>query len=69
LTTEKYDENVQKFLIPLPGMIVRHPRLMTPLPPAGALCEWTGPDGRYWRRRVKDGSCVIASLLEQADVE
>jgi len=51
-----------KYLIPKPGLLVH---LILPnkqeirLPEAGAWVDWVGPIGRYWRRRVKDGSCVI----------
>lgn len=51
----------QRFLIPLPGLLVRDPRTKTPLPMGGAIVSWTGPEGRYWRRRVQEGSCTEGS--------
>lgn len=49
----------QKWLIPRPGLIVRDPRTKAPLPPQGMFKDWTGPEGRYWRRRVKVGDVTI----------
>lgn len=54
---------MNKWLIPLAGQIIRHPITKQPLPADGAECEWTGPIGRFWRRRVKDGSCIIRETL------
>jgi hypothetical protein len=50
---------MQKFLIPKKGLIVRHPKTMNIMPSEGMLCDWTGPNGRYWRRRVNCGDCII----------
>lgn len=50
----------EKFLKPVsPDLILRDPRSMNILPAEGAMKPWIGPEGRYWRRRVADGSCVI----------
>lgn len=49
----------QKYLVPQKDLIVRHPRSKVPLLKEGELCDWTGSIGRYWRRRVNDGSVTI----------
>lgn len=51
---------IKKYLIPEKGLRVLDPVSYTPLPKGGGLKEWTGPRGRYWRRRVRDGSCTIS---------
>ena len=43
------------FLIPNPGALVRDPRTRDPLAAEGATKPMNGPDGRYWRRRLRDG--------------
>lgn len=48
-----------KFLIPREGLIVRDPRSKEALPKEGKVKPWIGPEGRYWRRRVKCGDCHI----------
>lgn len=52
---------MDKFLIPKTGLIVRDPFTKEPLPEHGALKPWVGRDGRYWRRRVKCGDCVVGN--------
>lgn len=49
----------RKYLIPGKGMIVRDPRTKIALPEEGMVVDWIGPIGRYWRRRVNEGSCFI----------
>lgn len=49
----------QKWLIPREGLVVRDPRTKAPLPPEGMLKDWIGPEGRYWRRRIKVGDVII----------
>ena len=50
----------QKYAIPTDkDSIVRYPRTKTKLPEAGGYVPWVGPEGRYWRRRLKDGSIKI----------
>ena len=49
----------QKFVKPLKGLIVRDPLQLTPLPEEGMWVAWSGRQGRYWRRRLNDGSIVI----------
>jgi len=46
-----------KFLVPKEGLLIRDPVSKNILPPEGAVKPWIGPEGRYWRRRVNDGSC------------
>lgn len=51
-----------KFLIPThKGSIVRDPISKDILPEEGVNKPWTGPMGRYWKRRVKDGSVYIGN--------
>lgn len=47
-------------LIPAEGQIVRDPISKDPLPVAGQVKPLIGPEGRYWRRRLRDGSVTIA---------
>jgi len=49
-----------KWAIPKPDIIVRDPRNKTILPTGGAYVMWTGPEGRYWRRRNNDGSISVS---------
>lgn len=48
---------LERFLKPLPGLIVRDPVSKVPLSEDGEFKPYIGSVGRYWRRRVKDGSC------------
>ncbi len=55
-----------KHLMPAPGM----PQTMDPvtmglLAVAGEWKPWTGPEGRYWRRRVADGSVIESSPVRE----
>ena len=50
-----------KWVIPAEGLVVRDPRTKAVLPPIGMYKPWTGPEGRYWRRREKDGSIIIGT--------
>ncbi len=45
-----------KYLVPLSGLRVLDPIDKQPLPGKGMIKPWTGVEGRYWRRRFKDGS-------------
>jgi len=48
------------FLVPTKkGSIVRDPKTRAPLLETGALKPMTGPLGRYWRRRLRDGSVTV----------
>jgi len=46
-------------LIPVGKAKVRDPRTRTYLPEEGELKTLIGPEGRYWRRRMRDGSVMI----------
>lgn len=48
-----------KKLKPKKGTIVRDPLTMAPLAEEGDIKPWSGPDGRYWRRKVNTGECSI----------
>jgi hypothetical protein len=48
-----------KFLIPKEGLLIRDPGNFNPLPETGELKPWIGKEGRYWRRRVNDGTVTI----------
>jgi len=55
---------LMKFLKPRQGLIVRDPSSYIPLPAEGASVEWTGPTGRYYRRRVNCGDCIKAKAAQ-----
>jgi len=41
------------------GLIVRDPITQAALPEDGVLKPVRGVDGRYWRRRLNDGSVIV----------
>lgn len=45
------------------GLIVRYPKTFAILPANGAQVTFIGVEGRYWRRRVNDGSVKIISRI------
>ena len=49
-----------RYVKPKNGLIVRTPRNYAILPESGGVVPWVGPEGRYWRRRLRDGSIEIA---------
>lgn len=51
---------MEKFVKPAhKGLIVRFPdNFKTILPETGFLVPWIGKYGRYWRRRLNDGSII-----------
>lgn len=49
------------FLVPNKGLMVRDPMTKDPLLPDGELKPLIGPEGRYWRRRIRDGGIRIGS--------
>ena len=51
------------FLIPQEGLLVRDPKTKEQLNPAGEEKPMTGPEGRYWRRRIRDKSVLIKKPL------
>jgi len=46
------------YLIPN-NSLVRDPGTRTPLPAEGKTVSLLGSEGRYWRRRIRDGSVII----------
>lgn len=53
-----------KFLIPKKGLIVRNPVTKDILPEKGMAVTWMGPEGRYWKRRVNCGDCIISTPMK-----
>jgi hypothetical protein len=51
---------MEKFLKPRSGLLVRDPGTFVPLSQEGEWKPWTGPLGRFWRRRVMVGDCEEA---------
>lgn len=49
------------YVTPKPGMIIRDPKTMEPLPPDGAVKE----AGKYWTRRERDGDVIITPAPAQ----
>ena len=47
------------FLIPN-NTLVRDPITKEPLPAGGKMLSLLGSEGRYWRRRIRDGSVIIS---------
>lgn len=60
---------MEKFLKPKQGLIVRDPVSFVPLPEDGMMKPWTGPEGRYWRRRVNCGDCSIVEQMKNKKKE
>ena len=50
---------LQRWLVPLAGLIVRDPVTKSPLAETGEWKPWVGPEGRLWRKRVRRGSVII----------
>ncbi len=51
-----------RFVKPREGLLVRNPLTKAALPENGASVPWVGPEGRYYRKRLKQGDI---ELLEQ----
>jgi len=59
----------QEFLVPKEGLLIRDPKTKKFLPKAGAMKFTSGPLGRYWRRRISDGSVIVVDKkVKQTDV-
>ncbi len=59
--TRGNDMTSQHFLKPAhKGLLVRDPLTKTALSEKGEIKPWVGKDGIYWRRRLRDGSVIIA---------
>jgi len=52
-------DEAYRFVKPLKGLIVRDPTSKAITPEGGTTVPWIGPEGRYWRRRLKEGSITI----------
>ena len=52
-------DEAYRFVKPLKGLIVRDPNSKAIVPENGTTVPWIGPEGRYWRRRLKEGSITI----------
>lgn len=61
--------NIQEYLVPREGVIVRDPRTKAPLPTVGMFKDMIGAEGRYWRRKINQGDVTIGKPPEQAEVE
>lgn len=64
-----------KWVVPKQGVLVRDPRTKTPIPVQGMLKPWTGPEGRYWRRRLNCGDITLGEApvakpeIENVEIE
>jgi len=58
-----------KWVIPKGNTLIRDPRTKTPLPEIGMFKPWTGPEGRYWRRRVNCGDVILGEAPAKPKVE
>jgi hypothetical protein len=52
-------EEAFRFVKPLKGVVVRDPTSKSILPESGANVPWVGAEGKYWRRRLRDGTITI----------
>lgn len=50
-----------RYVKPRNDLLVRFPRSYAILPEIGGVVPWVGSDGRYWRRRFRDGDVEIAT--------
>jgi len=55
-----------KVLVPAKGLTVRDPANFNPLSETGEEKPMIGKEGRYWRRRIKDGSVSILPPVKPA---
>ena len=53
------------FLIPGVGLLVRDPNTKEPLPAEGQIKTLVGPEGRYWRRRLKDRTVTAVTAKKR----
>jgi len=56
------------YLIPDEGLLVRDPLTKNPLLKEGELKPLIGREGRYWRRRIKDGGVKIGEPPSQKSI-
>jgi len=59
------------FIVPQEGLIVRDPKTKEQLNPAGEEKPMIGPEGRYWRRRIRDKSVLISKppTIPKAEIQ
>lgn len=50
------------FLVPKPGLLIRDPVSKLIMLATGEIKPLAGPLGKYWKRRLKDGSVIIQDL-------
>jgi hypothetical protein len=55
----------QFYLVPIKGLLVRAPDKSV-LPEIGAYKTKIGPEGRFWRRRINDGSVIVSTPKQAA---
>jgi len=59
-----------KFIKPkYENSIIRDPITKTPLATKGEWKPWIGREGTYWRRRVKEGSCMIIENAKTSNLD
>jgi hypothetical protein len=56
-------------LIPVGNAKIRDPETRTYLAEDGELKPLIGAEGRYWRRRMRDGSVMIKPLFAKKQVK
>lgn len=59
----------QKWAIPKKNTLVRFPGSKAILPEKGGLVPWIGPEGRYWRRRLREQSITILDKAPAVEVK
>lgn len=57
-----------RYIKPLNGLIVRDPITKGCIPDVGMIVPWVGPQGRFWRRRLKDRSIEALTYKPSDDV-
>lgn len=55
---------MDKFVKPVGEAFVRDPRTKAVMPKEGMTVPWTGPIGRFYRRRLRDGSIEIVEPVK-----
>ena len=53
--------NAYEYLIPVGGLL-RDPITMDFLPEKGATKSMLGKEGKYWRRRITDGTVIVGKI-------
>lgn len=61
------DKNTVKtvFVKPVAGVLVRDPHTFAPMPESGAEVVLKGRHGKYWRRRIHDGSLTVTGATKK----